>query len=100
MNTGWLKSSFIYLLIIVASIALFFSLSPLGSGKEQGTMTIGDVVQQAKEGSIKKISVQGDELIIERRDTDTKMVARKEPNANVYEILRDAGVTSEQVSKM
>ncbi|MBI4318888.1 MAG: ATP-dependent zinc metalloprotease FtsH [Chloroflexi bacterium] len=63
-------------------------------------MTISDVILEAKKGNVKRISVEGDNLVIERYDSPNKATSRKEPNANIYQILKDAGVEREQLDRI
>ena len=99
MDTKWLRNSFIYLLILVAAIALFLSFAQ-STNKEPATMKISEVIQEAKKGNIKQIVIEGDNLTIERYDTTVKAVSRKEPNANIYQVLKDAGVSAEQLDRI
>jgi len=98
LDTKWLRNSFIYLLILVAAIALFLSIFPSTGGKEPTSMPISQVVQLAKDGKIKKITVEGETLTIERTDVPTKATARKDPNTDIYTILSTTGVTPQQMA--
>jgi len=96
MDTKWLRNSFIYLLILVAAIALFISVVPTG-GKDSGEAKISDVIQLAAQGKIEKVTVEGDTLTAERNDSAAKLRARLGPNQDVYEILKNAGVSQTNV---
>ncbi|MCL4534044.1 MAG: ATP-dependent zinc metalloprotease FtsH [Bacteroidetes bacterium] len=98
-NNRLLKNSFVILLIVVAAMALLFSFFSASGNKEQDQMTIGQVVQQVRDGNIRRITVEGDSLTVERND-GRKAVSHKEPNASVYEILHDGGLTPEQIAKV
>src|SRR6185437_685431 len=100
MDTKWLKNSFIYLLILVAAIALFLSFFPTGGSKQPTTMSLGDVVQLAQQGEIKRIVVQGDTWTVERNDSTVEARAQADPNANIYQVLHDAGVPQNQIDKV
>ncbi len=100
MDTKWLKNSFIYLLILVAAIALFLSFFPTGGSKQPTTMSLGDVVQLAEQGKITRIVVQGDTWTVERTDSTVESRAQADPNANIYQVLRDAGVSQSQMDKI
>jgi cell division protease FtsH len=100
VDTKWLRNSFIYLLILVAAIALFLSIFPSTGGKEPTDMPISEVVRLAKAGQIKKITVEGDTLIVERNDSTQRARARKDPNSDIYQILSTTGVPQEQVGKI
>jgi cell division protease FtsH len=100
LDGKWLKNSFIYLLILVAAIALFLSFFQTGGGKQPTTMSLGEVVQLAKKGEIRRIVVQGDTLTVERTDSQVEARAQTDPNANIYQILRDAGVPQNQIEQI
>ena len=91
MSNRWMKNSFVYLLIIVAIIAIFFTFFPgRGSGTE---VSISEVVGMAQSGRLQSIVVDGNSLSIRARDGQ-EFSSRKEDGASVLEILRDAGVDS------
>src|SRR3989442_1363773 len=100
MDTKWLKNSFIYLLIIVALIALFLSFFPSGGGKQPQTMSLSEVIQLAKQGNIKKITVQGDTLLVDRTDTNVEAKVQTDPNTNLYQIFQSTGVTPTEIAKI
>jgi cell division protease FtsH len=100
LDTKWLRNSFIYLLILVAAIALFLSIFPSTGGKEPTDMPISQVVQLAKEGKVKKITVEGETMVVERTDVQQKARARKDPNTDIFQILSTTGVTPAQLSQI
>ncbi|HLH72531.1 MAG TPA: ATP-dependent zinc metalloprotease FtsH [Chloroflexota bacterium] len=100
MDTKWLKNSFIYLLILVAAIALFLSFFPTGGGKPQSTMSLSDVIRLSKQGDVSRIVDQGDTLIVQRSDSNVEARVQTDPNANLYQILHDAGVPQDQIDKI
>ena len=91
MNSRFMRNGFIYLLIVVAVIAIFFTLFsdvPGGSNKD---LYITEVVAMAKRGDIDTIEVSGDRLTI--IDTQQKTyTSRIEQNASIVDILVDAGI--------
>jgi cell division protease FtsH len=100
MDTKWLKNSFIYLLIVVALIALFLSFFS-SNGKAQPTsMSLSEVIIAAKLGEIKKITVQGDTLLVQRNDTSVESKVQTDPNANLYQIFQSNSVTESQMAKI
>ncbi|HUX85582.1 MAG TPA: ATP-dependent metallopeptidase FtsH/Yme1/Tma family protein, partial [Chloroflexota bacterium] len=100
MDTKWLKNSFIYLLILVAAIALFLSFFPSGGNKAQTTMSISDVIRLANQGEITRIVDQGGTLMVQRSGSTTDTQVQTDPNANLYQILHDAGVPQAQLDKI
>ena len=89
MYSRWLRNSFIYLLILVAVIAIVFSFFQPGGGSP--TKELGTVIQDAKTGQIKQIEIQGDTLNIVRKDGE-KYKSRKEQGGQLSQLLRDEGV--------
>ena len=90
MGSRWMRNSLIYLLIIVAVIAIFFTLfsEPLGGSRD---IPISQVISMAASGDLETIEVKGDKLTI----TTTKgesFISRKEEGASVVAILERAGV--------
>src|SRR5579859_5102318 len=100
MDTKWLKNSFIYLLIVVALIALFLSFVGTGGGRQPTSMTLSEVMQLARQGDIKKITVQGDTLTVQRSDTNVEAKVQTDPNANIFQILEANGVVPAQIAKI
>ena len=90
MGSRGMRNSFIYLLIIVAVMAIFFTLfsQPLGGSKE---IPINQVISMAARGQVDTIEVRGDKLTIRTTSQDT-FTSRKEEGASVVEILSRSGV--------
>ena len=63
MNSRFMRNGFIYLLIVVAVIAIFFTLFSDVPGGSQD-LAISEVVTMAKRGEIETIEVRGDRLTI------------------------------------
>jgi cell division protease FtsH len=89
MYSKWLRNSFIYLLILVAVIAIVFSF--FQPGGDTKTKDLGTVIQEAKTGQIKQIEVQGDTLNVKRKDGEDYK-SRKESGGTLSELLREEGV--------
>ncbi|HIM57359.1 MAG TPA: ATP-dependent metallopeptidase FtsH/Yme1/Tma family protein, partial [Candidatus Latescibacteria bacterium] len=92
MSSRWMRNSFIYLLIIVAVIAIFFTLfsKPLGGSSE---VPISQVIQMAAGGQLQSIEVRGDQLDVTTTNGEI-FTSRKEEGASVVEVLEGAGVDS------
>ena len=90
MNSRWMRNSFIYLLIVVAVIAIFFTLfsEPLGGSSE---VPINQVINWAKQGRIQAIEVRGDKLSVTTTAQET-FTSRKEDGASIVEIFQRGGV--------
>jgi cell division protease FtsH len=99
MDTKWLRNSLVYLIILVAVIALFITVSSNGTDKEGTTIPMNEVAAGVKDGSIRKVTVAENKLTIEKTD-GKRYAARKEPNATVSQALKDYGVTPEQLDRV
>ena len=90
MNPRLMRNSLIYLLIIVAVLAIFFTLfsNPLGGSSE---IPISEVVNMAARGDVELIEVSGDRLTIFSTSGETLM-SRKEEGSSMVEILDEAGI--------
>src|SRR3990172_7274984 len=91
MSNRWMRSSFVYLLIIIAILAIFFTFfSRPGAGAE---VSISEVVAMAKSGRVQTILVDGDSLSVKTKDGQA-FTSRKEAGSSVLETLGDSGVES------
>ena len=90
MNPRWMRNSFIYLLIIVAVIAIFFTLfsDPLGGSRE---VSLTEVIDLVARGSVETIEISGDKLTMVTRSGET-LTSRKEEGSSIVEVLANAGV--------
>ncbi|MGI8554592.1 MAG: ATP-dependent zinc metalloprotease FtsH, partial [Dehalococcoidia bacterium] len=89
MYSRWLRNSFIYLLILVAVIAIVLTLFQPGGGTP--SKDLGTVVSDAKAGIVKQIDVEGDSLNVVYKD-NSKYHSRKESGASIATLMRDEGV--------
>src|SRR5579859_4287727 len=97
MYSRWLRNSFIYLLILVAVIAIVFSF--FAGGSSTPSKPLGQVVTDARSGNIKQIDVQGNSLSVTLND-GSKYHSRKEDGGTVYSVLNDAHVDPAQIEKV
>ena len=88
MNTKWLRNGFIYLLIVVAIIAIFFTLFP---ERESTERPISEIIAMAKQRQVATIEIRGDKLTAYTTRGET-LTSRKEGGASLLELLTDAGV--------
>ncbi|HEX5939562.1 MAG TPA: ATP-dependent metallopeptidase FtsH/Yme1/Tma family protein, partial [Dehalococcoidia bacterium] len=89
MSGRWFRNSFIYLLILVAVIAIVFSLFGQGGGDPK--QDFSQVVEDAQAGKVQQIEVDGDSLTVTLNDEQT-YESRKEDGQSLYETLQQAGV--------
>ena len=89
MYSRWLRNSFIYLLILVAVIAIVFSF--FGTGGSTPSKPLGEVLSDAATaGKVQKIEVSGDSLTV--YEQNQKFHSRKESSDTIFQLLKDAGI--------
>ena len=90
MKTRWMRSSFIYLLILVAVVAIFYTFfsGSMGGGNE---IPITEVVSLAASGDVDLIEVDKDTLTVSLTNGNV-YTSRKEDGASIVESLARAGV--------
>jgi cell division protease FtsH len=89
MNSRWMRNGFIYLLIVVAVIAILFTLFSDVSGSRE--VPIDEVISMAKRGQLETIEVHGDGLTVITTRQET-LTSRKEPGSSVVEMLQNSGI--------
>lgn len=90
MSSRWMRKSFIYLLILVAVVAIFFTLfaDSSGGGRE---ISITEVINMAARGDIDSIEVRHTNLTLETSTGET-FSSRIEEGASIVKILEQAGI--------
>ena len=93
-DNRWLKNSFVYLIILVAALALFFNYFSSASGQtnEKG---IYEVLADAKAGKVSLIEAQtgsNDILVTYRGNSVPKVHSRLETNDSITTLLVQSGV--------
>ncbi|MGB2693677.1 MAG: ATP-dependent zinc metalloprotease FtsH [Dehalococcoidia bacterium] len=89
MSSRWLRNGFIYLLILVAVVAIIVSLISRGDSKQPKDLS--SIIALAKDGGVQKIEVNGDALKV-TLDDGSQVKSRKESDQSMVEILRQADV--------
>ena len=92
-DNRWLKNSFVYLIILVAALALFFQY--FGSSNTQSSEKgIAEVIADAKAGRVRQIEAQaGDEQVIVTYTDGNEYRSRIESSDSVMSLLANYGVT-------
>ena len=90
MDTKWLRNSFVYLIILVAIIALFFTVFQPGSMDRDAQIGLNELAAAVKRGEVKRIDVAEDKLTIEIPGRG-KFTARKERTDSVQDVMAAYG---------
>ena len=95
MSHRWMRNSFIYLLLIVALVAVVFTFFSSSAG-DSGELSINEVITMASRGQVASIEVKGDSLSVTTLSGET-FQSRKESGSSIVEILREAQVDPSRV---
>jgi len=89
MGSRWMRNSFLYLLIIVAVVAIFFTFfNSEGSSTE---VPVSDIVARAKNSTLSEIEISGRNLTAKTTD-GAILKSHKEAGVSIYEIMDRGGV--------
>ncbi|MCH8920142.1 MAG: ATP-dependent zinc metalloprotease FtsH [Chloroflexi bacterium] len=93
MNGRWLRNSFIYLLILVAIVAIVFTLFSKGGSSDQET-TLTEFIREAQNGKVERVEVSGRNLKYFLTDdpNDQTFKTKMESGDTVRQVLQDAGI--------
>jgi cell division protease FtsH len=94
---GRFRNIFVYLIILVAAAFLFLNFSSQSEKVEE--MPISQVAAEIKAGRVEQITVTGDysTLEVEFKGGREPVIARKGSDADVVEVLRNLGVSEEEI---
>ncbi len=84
-----MRNSFIYLLIIVAIVAIFFTMMGNLGGTEERDFS--EVINLAKEDRVHKIEISGEKLTVETVNGE-KFNSRVGERTDVFKVLQDEGI--------
>jgi cell division protease FtsH len=99
MDTKWLRNSFVYLIILVAIIALFFTVFQ-PTGERDSQISLNELAAAVKRGEVRRIDVTEDKLTIEIPGRQGKFTARKERQDTVPQVLANYGVTPDELARV
>ena len=89
MKSRFMRNGFIYLLIVVAVLAIFFTLFSGMPGSEE--IGINQVIEMARRGEIAEIEVRRDRLTI-TTTLQQQLTSRIEENATLQQTLTNSGI--------
>jgi cell division protease FtsH len=90
MTSRWMRNSFIYLLILVAVIAIVVTfLRPPSSTQSKD---LSEVIALARSGQVQSIEASGDSLTVHLKDDPKTYKSRKESGSSIVEVLKDNGI--------
>jgi len=102
MDTKWLRNSFVYLIILVAIIALFFTVVQQGGAPDVKPIALNDLAQRIKHGDIKSIEVTDDRVVAIASvpgGNDQRFTTRTGRD-NFLDAMHNFGVTPEELANV
>src|SRR3989337_2274222 len=93
MYGRWLRNSFIYLLILVAIVAIVFTLLPGGSSAVERPLT--EFIEDAKAQRIESVEVNGTDLTYRLKGDEQTFKTKMEQGDTARQVLQDAGLNAE-----
>src|SRR5881227_2445854 len=102
MDTKWLRNSFVYLIILVAIIALFFTVVQQGGTPDVKPIALNDLAQRIKRNQIKSIEVTDDRVVATASTpggADQRFTTRTGRD-NFLDAMHNFGVTPEELSNV
>src|SRR5690242_11997207 len=91
MSSRWLRNSFIYLLILVAVVAIVFSF--FHGGSDSKSIPYSEVLTSASDHTLDSVQVSGQSLDVRKKNDQTKYTSRIGSNTDLEKDLKDAGAS-------
>ena len=91
-----LKGAAVYLLVAIAALIFFYQAS--GSPTQGLEVPISQIINDVKSGKVEKISLEGDKITADLKDSDEKLASRKEEGESIYKILESSEVDPKSVA--
>ena len=98
VNSTLKRNGLVYLLIIVAVAALFYSVSQ--STERPAEKELTEIASLVDSGKVSKILVSGNQLQVQTTDSKDPIISQKEDGVNLTTSLLKLGVASEALSKV
>ncbi len=94
-----LRGLAVYILIALAALVFFYQISG-GQTTSGDEVPISQIITDVKDRKIEKISLEGDKVIAEVKDSDKKLISHKEGGESIYRIFESAGVEPEALPQI
>lgn len=87
----------VYAAVALIALLFFYQISG-GTPAEGKTVPISQIVNDVKDKKIEKITVDGDKIIADQKDSEENLLAQKEPGESIYKILESSEVSPQSVT--
>ncbi len=97
MSSSWYKNGFVYLLILVAVVALFVNF--VSPNENLSKVSIQQVAAYVKEGQVDKVSIAPDGrlAVVLHGDSSKKLVSRTGQGSDFLQTMKNLGVGQQQI---
>ena len=96
MRQGWAKNALVYLLILVAVVALFYNLITPQNRAEM--VDISQIASQIKVSNVEKIEIDDNELTVFYKNSNEPVRSLKESDVGLPEFFISLGLTPDQIA--
>src|SRR4030081_3404045 len=102
MDTKWLRNSFVYLIILVAIIALFFTVVQQGGAPDVKPIALNTLAQRIKRNEIKSIEVNDDRVvaIASTPGSNDQRFTTRTGRDNFLDAMHNFGVTPDELASV
>ena len=98
MRSGFVKNSFIYLLVVAAVVALVMSVFNNQPASQE--LDISDLATKIRQEQVRTITIKEDgNLVIELSD-QTEQISRKEPGVSFFDTMHNLGVSDSALAEV
>jgi cell division protease FtsH len=97
MNSPQSRNGFVYLIIIIAILAIAVYSWQGNRGVRPDVMDMNALAAEIRNGNVTQITVNGDDLTVDLK-SGKQVTARKEPNSTLVEQLKAFGLTDAQLN--
>ncbi len=94
-----IKNLALGILIFIILSAIFSSFLNGNLATKEKRVSLNELVQAIQKDEVKEISVKGNEIVAKTENNET-LTTSKEENVSIIEVLKNLGVTSEQLVKL
>lgn len=91
-----LKTIGVYALIGLAILIFVSSFSNSDTSGKQ--IPLSQAINEIKEEKVEKISIEGEKVVVDYKDSDETAISRKEPGESIYKIFESAGIDPSKVN--
>src|SRR3989344_3493746 len=94
---GFLKGLAIYILIALGALVFFYQASG-STTPGSSEVPISQIINDVKDKKVEKITLEGNKILAQVKDSDQRLVSRKEEGESIYKILESSGVDPKKVT--